>query len=150
MPARNLIQRIISFFQLKEEIDISDKFLSPRLVREALERRFQLIPMEETNSHLRLKIIRFLRIYGGPMIWPHAQIDLTIKREGPTTILYWHFYWPDYYALCFWPIIFALTLTKQIQPPILMLPVAILFHGLFIFLDTLWVARNARKAIQRT
>lgn|SRR5208337_592292 len=141
--------RISSLFEFREEIHFSNKFLSARLVREALERRFSLIPVEETSTHLRLKIIRWFRIYGGPMIWPHAQIDITLKKDGPSTILHWHFYWPDYYALCFWPIIFALRSTIQVQPPILMLPVAILAHGFFIYLDTLWVAGRVRKAMQR-
>jgi len=133
------------------EIHFHDAFLSPRLVREALEKRFRLVPVQETSTHLRLKIIRLFRLYGGPMIWPQAQIDITLRKDGDGYTLSWYFYWPEYYALLLWPVLFGLVdLTgPRFQRFVSMLFAAILFNGFLFFLDTIWVARTTRKAFQR-
>lgn len=151
MGIQTFIQSFARFFQSGGEIHFHDAFLSPRLVREALERRFRLVPVQETSTHLRLKIIRLFRLYGGPMIWPQAQIDITLRKDDDAYTLSWYFYWPDYYALLLWPVLFGLvTLTESPSPQFVsMLPMAILFHGFLIFLDTIWVARTALKVFQR-
>jgi hypothetical protein len=144
-----VIQSVAGFFQRGGELHFKEAFLSPRLIREALESRFRLATIEETSTYLRFKIIRFLRIYGGPMIWPQAEIDITIKRIGNSFTLYWHFFWPEYYLLLLWPILFglgALTNEQRVGVTIFALPVAILFSGFLFFLDTMWVARRVRKA----
>jgi len=151
MGMQTFIQSIARFFQMGGEIHFHDAFLSPRLVREALEKRFRLVPVQETSTHLRLKIIRIFRLYGGPMIWPQAQIDITLRKDDDAYTLSWYFYWPEYYALLLWPVLFGLAaLTEpRFQGFVSMLPAAILFSGFLFFLDTIWVARTARKAFQR-
>jgi len=149
MRVEAVIESVALFFQRRGEIHFQSAFLSPRLIREALESRFRLAPIEETNTHLRFKIIRFLRIYGGPMIWPQAEIDIPIRRNGDRHTLYWHFFWPEYYLLLLWPILFGLavlTEAKRGGVPLFALPLAILFSGFIFFLDTMWVARRVRKA----
>lgn len=144
-----LIESVAAFFQRRGEIQFKEAFLSPRLVREALEGRFHLAPIEETRTHLRYKLIRFFRIYGGPMVWPQAEIDITIRKNRDRYALYWHFFWPEYYLLLLWPILFGLAAVvdgKHGGLVLFVLPVAILFSGLLFFLDTMWVARRVRKA----
>lgn len=143
------IESFVAFFQRRGEIHFKDAFLSPPLVREALEGRFQLAPIEETRTHLRYKLIRFFRIYGDPMVWPQAEIDVTVSRNGDRYTLYWYFFWPEYYLLLLWPILFGLVAAvdeKHRGIPPFILPVAIVFSCLLFFLDTMWVARRVRKA----
>jgi hypothetical protein len=149
MRVQTVIESVALFFQRKGEMHFQAAFLSPRLIREALESRFRLAPLEETSTHLRFKIIRFLRIYGGPIIWPQAEVDITIRRHKDSYTLYWYFFWPEYYLLLLWPIFFglvALTETKLGGLPLFALPLAILFSGFVFLLDTMWVARRVRKA----
>jgi hypothetical protein len=144
-----MIESAAVFFQRRGELHFKEAFLSPRLIREALERWFRLATIEETSTHLRYKIIRFLRLYGGPMFWPQAEIDITIRRIGDICTLYWHFFWPEYYLLLLWPILFGLVALTDAKPgglPLLALPLAILFSGFLFFVDTVWVARRVRKA----
>jgi len=149
MRVEAVIESVALFFQRRGEIHFQNAFLSPRLIREALESRFRLAPIEETNTHLRFKIIRFLRLYGGPIIWPQAEIDITIRRHTNGSSLYWYFLWPEYYLLLLWPILFGIVTLTEAKPrglPFLVLPLAILFSGFLFFLDTMWVARRVRKA----
>ena len=144
-----VIESVAAFFQMRGELHFKAAFLSPRLIREALDNQFRLATLEETNTHLRYKIIRFFRLYGGPIIWPQAEIDITMRRNGDRYTLFWYFFWPEYYLLLLWPILFGLVAVvgekHRVLPPFV-LPVAILFSGFLLFLDTMWVARRVRKA----
>jgi len=144
-----MIESVAAFFQRRGELHFKEVFLSPRLIREALDNQFRLATLEETNTHLRYRIIRFLRLYGGPMIWPQAEIDITIRRNRDRYTLYWHFFWPEYYLLLLWPVLFGIVAVvneKHEALPLFVLPVAVLFSGFLLFLDTMWVARRVRKA----
>ena len=61
------------------ELRFEGVFLSPRIVEEALEKKFSLVPLEESSRYVRYKIVRYFRIYGGPWIFPQARIDITIR-----------------------------------------------------------------------
>ena len=61
-------------------------------------KKFRLIVIEESSRHVRYKIVRFLRLYGGPAIFPQARIEITIRKENSRSSLYWHFIWPEYYV----------------------------------------------------
>jgi hypothetical protein len=147
-----VIEPVALFFQRRGEIQFQNAFLSPRLIRKALESRFRLAPIEVTSTHLRFRIIRFLRLYGGPMIWPQAEIDITIRRHENSYTLYWYFFWPEYYLLLLWPVLFGSVTLTESEPgglPLFALPLAILFSGVLFLLDTMWVARRVRKAFTK-
>lgn len=79
------------------EVYLPDKFLSPRLVKEALDKKFNVIIVEETPDYIKFKIIRFIRLYGAPFIWPQASIKVWIDNENDKLIF--KFFWPEYLAL---------------------------------------------------
>jgi hypothetical protein len=145
---RAIIESAATFFQRKGELHFVDTFVSQRLVKEALGNLFHIVPMEESSTHFRLKIIRFLRLYGGPMIWPQAKIDITLRKQGSGYILSWYFHWPEYYLLLIWSMLFGFV-AAQASLPLLIFPIGILFQGFAIFLDTAYVARRVRKEFQR-
>jgi len=131
------------------ELHFEEVFLSPRIVKEALEKRFRLVPIEESSSHLRYKIVRFFRLYGGPAIFPQARIDITIRRDNSRSSLYWHFVWPEYYvSFVSFIILFAVVVfDKGIQ----IIPFLIFYLALFssiVFLDTKWVSRRVRNVFK--
>lgn len=152
MRVRSVIELLALFFQRRGEIHIQDTFLSPRLIREALEKRFHLVPIEETSTHLRFRIIRFFRLYGGPCIWPQAEIDITLRRDQNSYTLLWYFFWPEYYVLAFSLVLLGLIALVDSESGGLFLavmPLAILFFGALIFLDTVWVSRRVRKVFAK-
>jgi hypothetical protein len=132
------------------ELHFEDSFLSPRIVKEALEKRFRLVVIEESTSHLRYKIIRFFRLYGGPAIFPQARIDITIRKDNFRSSLYWYFIWPEYYVFLISFIVLSIaTVLDHGTQPVPFLLVALLFFASLVFLDTKWVSRRVRKVFEQ-
>jgi hypothetical protein len=131
------------------ELHFEHCFLSPRIVKEALEKRFRLVAIEESSSHVRYKIIRFFRLYGGPAIFPQARIDITIRKDNSRSSLYWHFIWPEYYVFLFSFIVLSTVVVfdngMQTIPFLLF---ALVFFVSLVFLDTKWVSRRVRKVFE--
>ena len=137
------------FFNGSGELHFENSFLSPRIVKEALERRFRLVAIEESTSHLQYKIIRFIRLYGGPAIFPQARIDITIHKENSRSSLYWHFIWPEYYVfLVSFIVLFAVVVFEKGMQAIPFLLFALVFFAFLVFLDTKWVSRRVRKVLK--
>ncbi len=136
------------------ELQFDNVFLSPRIVREALEKRFRLVVIEETPDQLRGKLVRYTRIYAAPVIWPNITIRILIRREGLRCRLSWRFHWPDYYMLLLVPVL-ALSAAAKPSPIVeasLVLTTALCFTVFFlllIFLDTKWVSWRVRRAFER-
>ena len=42
---------------------------------------YENIIVEETPDYIKFKIIRFIRLYGAPFIWPQASIKVWINAE---------------------------------------------------------------------
>ena len=128
------------------ELHFQGVFLSPRLVREALEKKFKLVTMEESAHHARYKIIRLFRLYGGPAIFPQAKIAITIHKNNSYSSLYWHFIWPEYYVLLV-SFLFLCAVVLVNGQGIRFLPFVFLgcCWALLVFLDTKWVSRRVRK-----
>ena len=131
------------------ELHFEGAFLSPRIVKEALEKRFRLVPIEESSSHLRYKIVRFFRLYGGPAIFPQARIDITIRKDNSRSSLYWHFVWPEYYAfIVSFIILFAVVVFDKGTQIIPFLIFYLVLFGSIVFLDTKWVSRRVREVFK--
>jgi hypothetical protein len=131
------------------ELHFQGVFLSPRVVKEALEKKFRLITIEESSHHVRYKIIRFFRLYGGPAIFPQARIDITIRKNNSHSSLYWHFIWPEYYVfLVSFIILFAVVVLDGGIERIPFLIFAFIFTGFIVFADTKWVSRRVRKTFK--
>jgi len=58
------------------EIYVGDEFLSPRLVKDALGKKFNVSVIDERSKYVKLRIIRLARLYGFPFIWPQASIEI--------------------------------------------------------------------------
>ncbi len=128
------------------EIHFQGVFLSPRLVKEALEKKFILRTVEESTHHARYKVIRLFRLYGGPAIFPQAKIDITIQKDNSHSSLYWHFIWPEYYVflISFLTLYVAVLLGGE-EIPFLFFIFFGFSWALLVFLDTKWVSRRVRK-----
>jgi hypothetical protein len=129
----------------KGEVYVGDKFLSPRLVKEALGKKFNVSVMDEGSNYVKLRIIRFARLYGFPIVWPQASIEVWIDNK--TDKLIYEFFWPEYLALLI-PFILIPFVQERPREFTLFLVPATLFFGLLMFLDTRWVSRRVRRAFE--
>jgi hypothetical protein len=135
-------------------LQFDEAFLSPRIVREALEKRFRLVVIEETAHQLRGKFVRYARIYGAPVFWPHPTIRILIHREGLRCRVSWHFHWSDYYMLLLLPVLalFMAAAPSHFMNAPLILTSGLCFSCFFlllIFLDTKWVSWRVRKTLEK-
>lgn len=131
------------FFTGNAEVYLPGKFLSPRLVKEALEKKFNVRVIEETPTYIKFKIIRFIRLYGAPFIWPQASMRVWIDYEHDKLIF--KFFWPEYLALII-PFSFFFIVDQNFRG---LIPFFVLFFGSLMLLDTKWVSRRVRKALER-
>lgn len=129
----------------KVELDLGDKFVSPRLVKETLEKFFNIRVVEERSSYIKLKIIRWARLHGFPFIWFQASIEVWLNRENDRIV--YEFFWPEYWALII-PFALMPLIEKKVLEFVVFYIFAFLFFGMLIFLDTRWVARRVRKAFE--
>jgi hypothetical protein len=128
----------------KGELSLKDKFLSPRLIKEIIEKKFTIRVIDETANYIKFTIIRFGRLYGFPYVWPQASVELWINNE--TDKLVYKFFWPEYFTLIIPFILFPFAPIPI--KFILLLPFAILFFGFLMFLDTKWVSKRFLKALK--
>ena len=124
---------------------MGDKFLSPRVVKDVLGKKFNVSVIDEGPNYIKFRIIRFARLYGFPFIWPQASIEVWIKNE--TDKLIYKFFWPEYLALII-PIILLFVVEERLRDFILFFVFALVFFYFLMFLDTRWVSRRVRKAFE--
>ncbi len=142
----------MSFRQLingSGELHFEGVSLSPRIMKEALDKRFKLVTIEESPHHVQYKIIRLFRLYGGPALLPQARIDITMPKDNSHSSLYWYFVWPEYYVfLVSYIILFAVVVVDRGIEGIPFFIFAFIFFSLIVFLDTKWVSGRVRKALE--
>jgi hypothetical protein len=119
-------------------------------VKKALKSAFNVVIEEETTRELRGRIVRFARLYGFPVIWPGATIELWIDRNSEK--IFYTFYWPDYYMLVGYFIVlpvFLFEVNLSWKEMLFFIPV-ILFNFLCINFDTRYVQSRVRKFLMKT
>jgi hypothetical protein len=135
----------MKLFTEKGEVNLGDKFLSPRIVKDTLGKSFNVSVVDERSNYIKLRIVRLARLYGFPVIWPQASIAIWIKNENDKLI--YEFFWPEYLILII-PFILFLFIEERMKEFMLFILFALIFFGFLIFLDTRWVVRRVRKAIE--
>jgi hypothetical protein len=129
----------------KCEIHLEDKFLSPRIIKEALKEKFNITILDERSNYLKIRLIRLARLYGAPFIWPQASVEVWIRNEEDRLI--YEFFWPEYLAIGI-PFAILIIIEERLREHIFPLAIALIFSGLFVYLDTRWAARRVRKAFE--
>lgn len=129
-------------------VTLKDKFLSVRLVEDALGKAFRLKVTEETPNFIKCKLVRFARIYGAPVIWPSATLSISIDNQ--TDMIRYRFYWPDYFLLINLVVpILAFRGGYLLREDLTILLIAATFWAGLIFLDTKYVSNRVRKTLLR-
>lgn len=81
-------------------IKIADRFVSARIIREEIEKKYNILILRESKNQLLYVIKRYWRLYGGPWIFfPQARILIYIEKVDNSYILKWFILWPEYILL---------------------------------------------------
>lgn len=86
------------FFHGSGSIAFKDKFVSLRLIREALDRRFTIRVLEETPNGLRCKVTRFTRLYAAPVPFPNPSLEVTFHNDQDGSTINYTVTTYDYYV----------------------------------------------------
>lgn len=135
-------KRIINFITGSAPISLDDKFVSIRLIKEAIQKKYRLTVLEESPTHMKCKIIRYARLYAAPFFFLNATAQFDIKRETDSDTLLINYSWPDYYLVA------GIALAAGIiSKDIILFLLLLVFFGGLVFLDTKWVSSRIRKLI---
>ena len=144
------------FFHGSGQIVLHDKFLSLRLVKETLEKKFRIRVLEESSSHLKCKIVRFTRLYGVPVFFPNPTLELTFKNENQESTIHYNFTCYDYYLLAIMATMFGSSFMVISSEPSVIgaikeflfgFMIVLFFYGSLIFLDTKYLLFRIHKAL---
>jgi hypothetical protein len=136
------IKTITNLITSSGSLLLDHEFISVRLIKEAVQKKYRLIVLEESPTHMKCKIIRYARFYGAPMVFPNPSVQFVIKKqpEGNTLLIDYH--WPDYYLLL------VLTIAAGIiSQDLFYTTFILLLFGIAVFLDTKWVSTRIKKII---
>ena len=131
----------------KVELYLKGKFVSPRLLKEIIEKTFTIRVIDERSNYIKLRIIRWARLYGFPFVWFQASIEIWINNDSDR--INYEFFWPEYFALII-PFILIPLIDREALEFLSGYIFAFAFFGILFFLDTRWVARRVRKAFEDT
>lgn len=142
-----------NFFQGSGQIVFDDKFLSLRFVKEALEDKFKIVVQEESSKYLKCKIVRYARLFGGPVPFPNPTLEVHFNNEDRNAIIQYSFTSHDYaLAAVTLPIlIFMGSMEQMLEGPkeaITMLLIFPLVTGLSILADTKYFSSRVGKALK--
>ena len=119
-----------------------DTFLSVRLIREALEKRYRLTVLEESERHLKCDI---MTVPWFPSMHRNATLDLFIEREKESTTITWRFNWGwQYRILLILGVVFFIEMLAHRESKGLFLGI-MLFGFMYVFLDTRWIIYRVRR-----
>ena len=145
------------FYIEKGEISLNDKFISLRLVKEALEKNFNISVLDESSKYLSCKMIRWARLYGAPSIIPHPRLELRFIDENNMTIIRYRYRYEDFIFTLIGASLFFLLGPLVIETSSVLTGLklgALLFLGFSVFgwfavfLDTKYYVHLIRKALK--
>ncbi len=142
----------------KGELNFGDRFISIKFIKEMLEKGNKILILEETEFLLKCRVFRIIRVFGGPWIGPQPVLYFRIEQKQEKTILYYDFYWLEYYMVAFCSAVFGFAigyfehsnLILRINAGLIAFLFCILFTGSGIFIDTKYYSKRLRKELLRS
>ncbi len=130
-----------------------------RQTKEALQKHYKVVVVEESPNHLVCKLVRHVRLYGAPIIFvPQATLDLILDHENDISTLHYSFRWPEYYLVLLSATLFGLfsarlasesSVIERFQHSVTSFLLALVFCSFLVFLDTTYVSYRIRKILIR-
>jgi len=92
---------IRDFFHGGGRIISENQFVSLRLIKEALEKKFTLRILEESTHGLRCKVTRYVRLFAAPMLFPNPALEVSFNNDEHETVINYRIIDYDYYIVLF-------------------------------------------------
>lgn len=136
------------------EINLGEKFVSLRLLKEALEKENKIKVLQETSTFIRCQVKRTKYNYGGSAFLCPT-IILKVETHNHDTIIIYDFFWPDYYITAFIVLVFTIGSIVPIIKATVQYPAgALAIFFLMVFgvaeLWTYWETRHCSKRLRKT
>ena len=136
------------------EIGLRAKFVSLRLIKDALGKENKIKIIEETTNSLWCQVHRTKYNFGGAKFLCPT-IFLKIETQPHETILLYDFFWPDYYIAAFAVLIFTVgSIISIIKTGMQFHAGALAAFFIFVFclagLITFWEARHCSKRLRKS
>ena len=133
------------------------KVIFLRQTKEALEKHYKVIVVDESPHHLVCKLVRYVRLYGAPIIFfPQATLHLSLDRENDISTLHYSFKWPEYYLVLLSATLFGLfsarlasdsSVIERFYHSATSFLLVFVFFGFLVFLDTTYVSYRIRRIL---
>lgn len=142
------------FFQGSGRITFKDKFISLRFIKDALEKDFKIVTQEETSKYLKCKIVRYMRLFGGPALLPFPTLEVQFNNENETSEIHYKFTSHDYIvSIIVLPVFFAFAALNGFfennSLAIQLIIGALVVTFLAIFADTKYFSGRIKRALQK-
>ena len=139
-------------------INLGDKFISVRLIKDVLEKYNRISVLEEKSDFIKCKVFRIGRLFGGPWLGPYPIVSFRIERNQNETLLHYNHYWPEYYLTIISSVVLGVTIgvssyseTRNIlvgaKHGIIFSAIAIIITSICIYLDVAYYKRLLRKEL---
>ena len=130
------------FFHGSGKITFKNQFLSLRLIKEKLEKKFTIRILEESSSGFKCKVVRLWRLYGFPVFFPNPTLEISFKNENQESTIYYIVTCYDYYIVAISALLLLIlfpkgaTLIEAIKERLPLSLIWLLFYGTLVFIDT--------------
>ena len=138
------------------KINVKGSYLSPRIIRECLEEKFRIVPIDESPQKMKYKIVRFARLYGAPVIYPSCQLTIDVNKD--IGVMTYSFIWPEWIMVMLTALGLGIVgghylnhgaaVIEQVFDGVKICLIALCIHGAMVFIDTKYVASKVHKALK--
>jgi hypothetical protein len=145
---------VIDFLHGCGEIELKEALASTRLVKEALKRKLWIRVVEESQKHVKCKVIRFARLYAFPFVFLNPTLDLSWRSRGESRTIKYSVISYDYHLVAFGSLVFGIgwgalqkTLWDSLKMGLFSAAMALLFFGGLVLADTKYFTHRVRTTM---
>jgi len=147
---------IRDFFHGGGRITFENQFVSLRLIKEALGKKYTIQILDESTNGLSCKVTRYVRLYAAPMPFPNPSVEVWFKNEGNETVIDYRITDYDYYLVL---IVFLLAmigsvglglkdgLIEALRVGLLFSLLSLIFFGSLVLIDARVFACRIKSAL---
>lgn len=138
-------------------LNLGARFVSLRLIKEALEKQNNISVLEETTTFLKCRVFRIARLFGAPYMGPYPTACFKIERSNQETIIHYDFYWPEFYLVAIGSFVLGVATylydneantILRIKSGLLIFITCLTITGFTTFLDVKYFSRKVRKSLK--
>ena len=137
---------------------VRDRIVSIAHIEQTLRKMYRIQVLEETPKGVRCKLIRNLRFVGSPWLGPHTTLTVVLDKRDDGTILHYEFQSPEYYVGLALATVFGIATSALSGPSsslrralngLIAFGIGLIFFGLLIYLDGVYLSWRIRRVFNR-